>query len=217
MVLRVTDRGVGISPRNLERIFEPFFTRKAMGRSGTGLGMAVVWGTVKDHDGYIDVASTEGEGTVFTLYFPASREAVATPAPAEPAPSMEGDGERILVIDDIPEQRDIATGILRKLGYAVATVPGGEAALAWLAEERADLLVLDMIMEPGMDGLETYRRIVAEHGPQRAIIVSGFSESDRVRKAQELGAGAYVRKPYRLDAVGRAVRAELDKEPPGVP
>lgn len=214
VVLSVADTGVGISSEHLERIFEPFFTRKTMGRSGTGLGMAVVWGTVKDHDGYIDVDSEEGRGTTFTLYFPATREKVAAAASDESKAFLEGAGERILVIDDIAEQRDIATGILQKLGYSVATAPGGEAALAYLAKERADLLVLDMIMDPGMDGLETYRSIVSRFGPQRAIIVSGFSESRRVHETQKLGAGAYVRKPYRLESIGRAVRDELARPLP---
>jgi CheY-like chemotaxis protein len=101
---------------------------------------------------------------------------------------------------------------LAKLGYDVASVPGGEAAVRYLGHNRVDLLVLDMIMDPGMDGLETYIKALEINPGQKAVIASGFSETDRVREAQNLGAGAYVKKPYTLEKLGLAVRAELDKK-----
>ena len=119
--------------------------------------------------------------------------------------------ERVLVVDDITEQREIACLMLQKLGYEVITVASGEAAVEYLASEKVDILVLDMIMEPGMDGCETYRRIVEGHPNQKAIIASGFSESERVVEAQRLGAGGYIRKPYTLDRLARALRKELDR------
>jgi PAS domain S-box-containing protein len=212
VVLRVSDTGIGIPPEDLERIFEPFYTKKTMGRSGTGLGMAVVWGSVKDHRGHIDVKSRVGEGTTATLFFPATRLAVQAQEPVEPD-RFTGRGERILVVDDIREQREIAGEILTKLGYRVATAGSGEEALDQLRHHAADLVVLDMIMEPGIDGLETYRRIRALRPEQKTIIASGYSESARVREAQRLGAGTYVRKPYLLKAFGRAVRTALDRTP----
>jgi PAS domain S-box-containing protein len=211
VTLTVSDTGGGISAEDLGKIFEPFYTKKVMGRSGTGLGLAVVWGTVKDHGGYIDVRSREGEGSVFTLYFRVTREAVSAAGEAVLPSSYAGRGERILVVDDVPEQRELAMSMLERLGYAVFAVESGEAALAWLGEQEADLVVLDMIMDPGMDGLETYRAILAVRSGQRAIIVSGFSETERVRQTQALGAGAYVRKPYILEKIGLAVRRELDR------
>lgn len=211
VVCSVSDGGVGISSEDIERIFEPFYTKKVMGRSGTGLGMAVVWGTVKDHNGYIDVRSTENHGTTFTLYFPVTREKLPKETIQPSFDKFKGDGELILVVDDVAEQRDIASGMLTKLGYRVATVPSGEEAVRFLEKDHADLLVLDMIMEPGMDGLDTYIKALEIEPRQKAIIASGFSETDRVKEARNLGAGAYVKKPYTMEKLGLAVRRELDK------
>lgn len=211
VILTVSDIGIGIAAADIDRIFEPFYTKKAMGRSGTGLGMAVVWGTVKDHQGYIDVQSIEGKGTVFYIYLPACRQ----PSSQKPSkPSLEeysGRGESILVVDDIKEQRAIATGILTKLGYRVEAVSSGEEAVVHIQKKTVDLIVLDMIMDPGIDGLETYKRIIQIHPGQKAIIASGYSESERVKEAQRLGAGAYVKKPYLMEKVALAIRRELDR------
>jgi len=211
VTLTVSDTGIGIAAKDIESIFEPFYTKKAMGRSGTGLGMAVVWGTVKDHKGYIDVQSTEGQGTRFFIYLPACRQ----PSPRkESRPSIEdyrGRAEFLLIVDDIKEQRDIASGILTKLGYRVESVSSGEEAVDYLKTRTVDLLILDMVMDPGIDGLETYRRILEIHPAQKSIIASGYSESERVKEAQRLGAGAYVKKPYLMEKMAVAVRKELDR------
>jgi PAS domain S-box-containing protein len=212
VVLSVSDTGEGISADNLKRIFEPFYTKKVMGRSGTGLGLAVVWGTVKDHHGYINVESEEGKGSTFTLYFPVTREAITAEAVAIDISEYMGKGESILVVDDVKEQRDLAAGMLRTLNYSVTSVSSGEEAIAYLKDHQADLMVLDMIMDPGMDGLDTYRKVLEIRTKQKAIIVSGFSESDRVRAAKALGVGAYVRKPYIKEKLGLAVRKELDRK-----
>ena len=211
VVLSVSDTGGGIIPEDLERIFEPFYTKKAMGKSGTGLGLAVVWGTVKDHNGYIDVASQAGKGTTFTLYFPVTREEAEEDRTMPPAQYL-GRGESILVVDDVKEQRELAARMLGTLDYRVATAASGEAAADYLKTTAVDLVVLDMIMDPGMDGLDTYRRIIEIRPGQRAIIVSGFAETERVVQAQSLGAGAYVRKPYIKERLGLAVRNELDRK-----
>ena len=211
VVLTVADSGVGISPQDIQKIFEPFYTKKVMGRSGTGLGMAVVWGTVKDHGGYIDVQSLEGKGTVFTLYFPASRELLPGDKLKVSMENCRGHGESVLVVDDVEEQRIIATAILSKLGYLVAAVSCGEDAVEYIKKNPVDLLVLDMIMGIGMDGLETFREIVKWKPGQKAIIASGFSETSRVKGTQRLGAGEYVKKPYTMEKIGFAVRKELDR------
>jgi len=209
VTLSVVDNGCGISKRDLERIFEPFYSKKVMGKSGTGLGMAVVWGTVKDHNGYIDVDSEVGRGTRFTLYFPAARKMQSLPeAVTESIDDFMGQGESVLVVDDIAEQREIASEMLEQLGYAVHTVSSGEAAVAYLQENSAEILVLDMIMPPGMDGLETYKQVLQFKPDQKAIITSGFAETERVKEALSLGAGAYVKKPYMLETIGRALKAE---------
>lgn len=189
-----------------------------MGRSGTGLGLAVVWGTVKDHDGYIDVESTEGAGSRFTIYLPITREGCADDRESASPVTYQGRGESILVVDDIREQRELAMNTLGRLGYRVTAVTGGEEAVEFLRTNRVDLLMLDMIMDPGIDGLETYRRVLELHPRQKAILVSGFSETERVTETQRLGAGAYVCKPYLLEKIGLAVRNELDRpssHPPG--
>jgi signal transduction histidine kinase/ActR/RegA family two-component response regulator len=212
VVLSVSDTGEGISAADLERIFEPFYTKKVMGRSGTGLGLAVVWGTVKDHNGYINVESEEGKGSTFTLYFPVTREDITAEAAAISISEYMGKGESILVVDDVKGQRDLAASMLRKLNYNVASVSSGEEAIAYLKGHKIDLILLDMIMDPGMDGLDTYRSILEIHARQKAIIVSGFSETDRVHAAQTLGAGPNVRKPYVIEKLGLAVRNELDRK-----
>ena len=212
VVLSVSDTGEGISGYDIKRVFEPFYTKKVMGRSGTGLGLSVVWGTVKDHNGYIDVQSKEGQGSTFSLYFPVTREEELSEGQLAVSMSEnKGRGESILIVDDIREQRELAAGMLEKLNYRVEIISSGEAAFEYMKDHSADLVVLDMIMDPGMDGLETYRKIIEMHPVQKAIIVSGFSETDRVREAQALGAGTYVRKPYTLERIGLAVRKELDR------
>jgi PAS domain S-box-containing protein len=211
IVLSVSDTGSGISPTDLKRIFEPFYTKKVMGRSGTGLGLAVVWGTVKDHNGYINVQSDQGNGSIFNLYFPVTREALFQEAENVTVFDYLGEGETILVVDDVKGQRELAQDMLKKLNYQVITVAGGEEALSYLRDHKVDLVILDMIMDPGIDGLETYKRILDIHPRQKAIIVSGFSETERVNAAQALGAGAYVKKPYLLEKIGVAVRRELNK------
>jgi PAS domain S-box-containing protein len=211
VVLSVSDTGEGISPADLKRIFEPFYTKKVMGRSGTGLGLAVVWGTVKDHQGYINVQSEEGKGSTFTLYFPVIREELSKEPSHLSIAEYQGKGEKILIVDDVQGQRDLAKEMLRKLHYKAISCSSGEEAVDYLKEHPVDLVVLDMIMSPGMDGLETYQEILKIRPSQKAVIVSGFSESDRVHAAQALGAGTYVKKPYVLEKLGLAVRQELDR------
>jgi len=210
VVLTISDTGTGIASDDLEKIFEPFYTKKKMGRSGTGLGMAVVWGTVKDHNGYIHVQSTEGKGTTFTLYFPVTRKSLEKRSEISLKEYM-GKGETILVVDDVEEQRKIASGMLKELGYSVVSVSSGEEAVEYLRTHKVNLLVLDMIMDPGMDGFDTYKKILEIHPGQKAIIASGFSETDRAKALQGLGSGAYIRKPFLLEKIGIAVKEELEK------
>ena len=215
VMLRIIDTGVGIARQDLERIFEPFYTSKKMGFSGTGLGMAVVWGTVKDHNGFIDARSTPGQGTKFDLYFPISRQTSDAETEALPIEQYRGNGEVVLVVDDIKEQRDLAEFMLKRLGYRVDTVSSGLEAVDYIRNTAVDVLVLDMILEPAMDGLETYKRILNLSPGQKAIIASGFSESERVLEAQRLGAGRYIKKPYRLEQIGMALKEQLTGESTG--
>ena len=210
-VVSVSDNGIGIPAGDFHKIFEPFYSKKMMGRSGTGLGMSVVWSALKDHGGYIDVESTVDKGTTFRLFFPITRKEIAESESKLSISNIMGKGEKILVIDDIKKQRIIATQLLTNLGYAVVSVSSGEEAVEYMQSNSADLLLLDMIMEPGMDGLETYKMILKTHPGQKAVIASGFAETERVREAQKLGAGAYLKKPYTLRKLVMFVRKELDR------
>jgi len=211
--LSIADTGVGLNEKEMERVFEPFYTRKKMGRSGSGLGMAVVWGTVKDHSGFIDIQSAKGVGTTFTLYFPATKEYVKAESPKFSPDRYKGNGEKLLVVDDADVQREIARRILEKLGYDVTCCSSGETAVEYLKDHTVDVMVLDMIMDPGMDGLDTYREILRFKPGIKVIIASGFSESERVKAAQELGAGPYIRKPYTIETIGMAVKTALAGKP----
>ena len=209
ITVRVSDTGIGLSDTDRIKIFEPFYTKKKMGRSGSGLGMAVVWGTIKDHNGYIDIKSTRNKGTTFTLYLPVTREKTPSDQPVPAMAALRGKGQTILIIDDVATQRKIAGDILKRLGYRVTVADSGEAACHYLAHNTADLIVLDMIMEPGMDGLDTYKQILKIHPGQKALIASGYSRTDRVRELQKLGAGQYLKKPYTLAKLGTAVKKAL--------
>jgi signal transduction histidine kinase len=210
-ILCVSDTGIGIPEDEVDKIYEPFYTRKTMGRSGTGLGMTVVWNSVREHKGCIEVESREGSGSKFSVYIPLTREGPPAASAHNSHNNHRGRGESILVVDDIPEQRDIAARMLGQMGYRVQIAGSGEEAVAYLANESIDLVLLDMAMEPGMDGLETYRRILDIHPDQKAIIVSGYSETDRVKEALSLGAGAYLKKPFLYNQIGHVVRNELDR------
>lgn len=210
-VLEIDDKGIGISAADLERIFEPFYTKKSMGRSGTGLGMSVVWGTVKDHGGYIDVESKEGFGATFRLYFPASRSETEETTTLHIEDYL-GRGESVLVIDDSEDQRDLACRMIQRLGYAVYSASSGKEAVQMVQSRRYDLLILDMIMPPGIDGLTTYQQILEIVPNQKAVIASGYAENERVREALRIGAGAYIKKPFTLEVIGVAVRSELDRD-----
>ncbi len=210
VLMTVTDQGIGIAEGDLQRIFEPFYTNKSMGRSGSGLGMTIIWATVRDHNGYIAITSREGKGTTLSIYLPVTKAEGAPRAKQIDLADYRGT-ESILVIDDVAEQLELASDMLIELGYNVQTAMSGERAIAMLKNQQMDLLLLDMIMPGGMDGLETFQQIIRFRPNQKAIIVSGFSESERVKHIQAIGAGAYLAKPYSLKCLAIAVRGELDR------
>ena len=210
VVLKVVDQGDGIAEEDIRHIFEPFFSRKRLGKNGTGLGLAVVWGTIQDHKGFVNVTSEEGKGTTFELFFRATREDIALEVRLRGQNDVCGNGERLLVVDDVKEQRDLAVAILTQLGYEADAVSSGEEALAYLQQQRVDLVVLDMILtDPYMDGLETYKRIVQLYPGQKAIIASGYAETARVKAAMMLGVGQYVKKPYTVEKIGLTIKRVL--------
>lgn len=212
-LLRISDTGEGIAPQNMERIFEPFFTTKVMKRSGTGLGMAVVWGTVKDHKGFIDI-ETGPEGTEFRLYFPVTRKKRTQEDRNNDgdAQDVKGNSERVLVVDDMPEQRELLALMLKQLGYSAETAESGEKAVEFIKDRSADLIILDMNMEPGMNGFETAEKIREICPGQRCLLASGIEEAEMSQKAAELGIETCISKPYRLKTLGPVIRNELEKK-----
>lgn len=208
-VISVIDTGKGIAKDDINHIFEPFYTKKILGRSGTGLGLAIVWNTVQDHGGAIAVSSTRQE-TCFELYFPITREEISDKKGSVELAQLQGNGESILVVDDEKQQRNIASQMLSILGYRVETVSSGEKGIDFARNQSMDLVILDMIMDPGINGRQTYEQIIAVRPGQKAIIASGFSENEEVKKAQELGAGGFIRKPYTLEQIGIAVKKALN-------
>lgn len=200
VVLTISDSGMGIPQDKLARIFEPFYSSKIMGRSGTGLGMTVVWSTVKDHGGYLDVRSSPENGTTITVFLPSLEDDQDQPFQIEPAlqTTNRGKGETILLVDDDPAQRSLGESILTTLGYNAETIASGEEAVAFIRDIKVDLILLDMILDAEMDGLDTYKCIIKIRPDQKVIIVSGYSETDRIQKAIELGVNSFIKKPYSL-------------------
>ncbi len=209
VIFTVQDSGPGISSEDLDHIFEPFYSRKVIGRSGTGLGLTVVWNTVEEHGGRILVKSSE-QGTLFTLYFPISADKIKPEEEARPALLATTKGEHILIVDDEPQLRDIASQILTSLGYTVSTVASGEKAITFTKEHSVDLLMIDMLMDPGINGRRTYKRILQFKPEQKALVASGFSESDDVKATLKMGACGFIKKPYSIYQLAGAVKEALE-------
>ena len=208
--LIVADTGNGMPPEVLNKIFDPFFTTKATDkRRGSGLGLSVVHAVMEDHNGYIDCHSVPDAGSSFFLYFPITRENVEKPEDEQ----IYGGNETIMVVDDDSEQREVCVKLLEKLGYSVMTADSGENALEILKKTPVDLVLLDMIMPPGIDGAETYRRILSLIPSQKAIIVSGYARSERAKLALQLGAFGFLRKPLTLKSLAGSIRKALDTVP----
>ncbi len=207
--ITIRDEGVGMSKEEKEKIFEPFYTKKLKGRSGTGLGMSVVWGTVKDHKGSINVTSRKGQGTIVELDFPATSGKVPQPKESIPFSEFTGNKEKILIVDDEESPREIAGEYLTQLNYRIDKVSSGEDAVKLYKRKKHDLVILDMLLENGMDGFDTFKKLFEIDPNVKAIIVSGYSETERVKSAQRMGAGSYLKKPYSFREFGLAVKKEL--------
>ena len=213
VVLTISDNGSGIPDYMLGKIFEPFYSKKVMGRSGTGLGLAIVWGTVHDHNGYVNVQSNE-TGTTFELFFPGTRKQTDEKPAGISMNAYKGHGETILIVDDQENQRTIACNLLNELNYQTCAVVSGEEAITYLQQNKADLVLLDMIMEPGINGRETYEQILKKNPAQKAIIASGFSEDEEVKKIRELGIIQFIEKPYTVAQIGIAIKQAMHNSQP---
>ncbi len=207
--LTISDTGCGISPDIIQKIFDPFFTTKQTDKQrGSGLGLSVVDSVMKDHGGHLDIRSSVGSGTTFYLYFPSAPEVVLS---GDDVCKAGAATETVMVIDDDEMQRKVTSRMLEKIGYRVNVAVSGEQAIAILKESPHDLLILDMIMPPGMDGAETYKKVLESYPRQKAIIVSGYAETKRIQMAQRMGAGDFYYKPLTQKILAKAVRDELGK------
>ena len=214
--IRMSDTGSGIDAETRKRIFEPFFTTKEVG-NGTGLGLSMVYGIVKQHDGHIIVFSGVGQGTTFKIFLPVVESAVEQEALAFQLPLL-GGTETILVAEDEDMLRDVARDILEGLGYAVLLANNGEEAVEMYEQnrEQIDLLLLDVVM-PRMGGWEAYERIRELGGDVPLIFMTGYSAETvqsrfvkQNKSMEELGAMVLL-KPYNVEGLGRKVREVLDK------
>ena len=212
-LLRISDTGIGMDRKTLEHIFDPFFTTKEVGK-GTGLGLAMVYGIVKSHEGYIMCASEPGDGTTFKIYFPVMEGIPArfeTEAKNNEATSERG-SETILLVDDEEILRDIGRDILETFGYTVLLAPDGESALELYKERRKhiSLVILDLIM-PGMGGKQCLEKLLKINPDTKVVIASGYSIDGHAKDALKAGAKAFVSKPYELNKMLQAVRSVLDE------
>jgi len=199
-------------------VFDPSLSMQATERN-----LSEVYATVKEHGGYVQIQSEPGAGCELVLCFPVAREEEPMKKKANML-DLPGGSESILVVDDMDQQRMVASRLLNRLGYNVTEAASGREAVALFSAAAAaqanqggdlqdspfHLLVLDMIMEVDFDGLDAYREITRLYPKQKCIIVSGFTESERSREALNIGAGQFVSKPYTIQNLAIAIRAELD-------
>ena len=236
VTLTVRDTGRGIDSRILSRIFEPFFTTKEMGQ-GAGLGLSIVHGAVKGHDGWIEVGSEPGRGSVFVVHFPvwdeeqaAARVAAESPAallerlagvtqlvaaPGRASPPVRRSPPRtVLAVDDESTVLALARDILEMHGYRVLTARNGEEALRVFRDHTGeiDLVLLDLTM-PVMGGRDCFRHLKKIDPRVRVLVSSGFSAEGTASELMDEGALAYVQKPYDVDALARIVRQAIEQDP----
>lgn len=208
--LTIADDGPGIAKEDIEHIFEPFYSKKVMGKSGTGLGLSIVWNIIQEHGGWIEVKNTH-PGVAFHIYLPASQGQVCPIEQKIDPRELKGFGEKILLIDDQAEQNMIVEKSLREIGYKVSSVTSGEAGIAYLRKADVDLILLDMIMGDGMNGRETLEIIRKIKPEQQVIVISGYAQSNELRKTKELGVSLFLEKPITLSSLALSIRQGLLK------
>jgi CheY-like chemotaxis protein len=212
VLLCVEDEGEGIPPEAVPHIFEPFYSKKQMGRSGTGLGLAIVINTMRDHRGYVDVTSSEN-GSCFTLFFPvaAIAEDVLENKPVITDPPPRGQGEAVLVVDDDQQQLTIISSILRRLGYQAFQANTSERAMSLLNNRQVDMIILDKWMEEGVNGFDIYQQIKTVHPNQRVVMASGYLSPEDMVRAERLGIDHCLTKPFSTSSLAHVIRAELSR------
>ncbi|GAB4337770.1 MAG: hypothetical protein Kow0099_11400 [Candidatus Abyssubacteria bacterium] len=208
VVVSVSDTGVGMSRETVKRIFEPFFTTKEKGK-GTGLGLAMVYGAVKNHGGSIRVYSEPGAGTTFKVYLPSN----GAPEQAElsVAEAVQGGDELILVVDDEETIRSLVKDTLESYGYRVLVAENGEEAVSLYGErgEEIDLVILDMMM-PKMGGRETFQRLRELNPGIKALLSTGYSQNGKAQEILDSGVLGFLQKPYQTHELLSKLRSVLD-------
>jgi PAS domain S-box-containing protein len=212
VLLTISDTGHGMDKEILEHVFEPFYTTKEVGK-GTGLGLAMVYGIVKTHEGYILCYSELGSGTTFKIYLPALVQSGHWREAGEGEDQLKGGDETILLVDDEEYIRELGVELLSDVGYEVFTATDGESALQLYRKEqhRIDLVILDLVI-PGMGGKKCYEEILKINPQAKILIVSGYSVNGPGKEAMEAGARGFVGKPFDVSHMLKAVRDILDQD-----
>ncbi|MBW2073852.1 MAG: response regulator, partial [Deltaproteobacteria bacterium] len=210
VLLTVTDTGTGMDKETMERIFDPFFTTKEMGR-GTGLGLASAYGIIKGHGGYIDVGSTKGRGTTFSIYLPASEKRV--PKTVRHADRIIKGSETVLLVDDEETIRQVGQELLEAMGYRVLMARDGNEALEVYKKNRddIDIVILDMVM-PNMGGGEAYDRMKEINPDAKVLLSSGFSIDGEASEILERGCNGFIQKPFTMNELSGKIGEILGKE-----
>ena len=215
LMLAVTDSGCGMGQETLSHMFEPFFTTKEVGR-GTGLGLATVYGLVRQHGGHIWVYSEKEKGTVFKIYFPIVKELPA-PEVEKPlrGPALKVSGHTILLVEDNDMVRQLAHDILLTLGADILVAEGPVQALQLSAGKRVDLLLTDVVM-PGMNGPELHRRLLKSHPHLKVLYMSGYTNNAIVHHGVLGGSVDFIQKPFTLQELAEKVQASLTAQSTGI-
>ena len=207
--LTVTDDGCGMDSQTLAHIFEPFFTTKAVGQ-GTGLGLAMVYGAIKQNDGFIEVDSAVGKGTTFRLYLPRHQGALSPREVKEPARAAQGK-ETILVVEDEPAILRLTATVLEGQGYRVLSANGPAAAIRLAQEHEGELhLLLSDVVMPEMNGRDLARALVLRHPRLKVVFMSGFSADVLAAPDAQDRPRGFLQKPFSVEELTATVRACLD-------
>ncbi len=216
VVVSVSDTGSGISEEVRGRIFEPFFTTKEPGK-GTGMGLAMVYGIMQNHSGFVEVGTAVGQGTTFTLYLPQAKQAVLTQEPAREEAPVRGSG-KVLLVDDEELVRNVAARLLKHLGYEVEMASDGQDAADYYREHWREitLVILDMIM-PRMNGRECFHALQAINPEVKAILITGYDKNHGAQGILDEGVQGFVQKPFELNQFSKAIDQAIQAEPkPGL-
>jgi two-component system, cell cycle sensor histidine kinase and response regulator CckA len=208
VLMTIADNGPGIPQKDMDHIFDPFYSTKSMSKSGTGLGLSIVWNTVQDHNGWLEVKDNS-PGAIFEIYLPATHEEISPTKDMDFNPTLRGNGETILLIDDQSEQIETMEKLLASLGYYTCSATSGEEGIALFQSKAVDLVLIDMIMGDGLNGRETYERILQVRPGQKAIIISGYSKHEEAQKAKALGISHFLEKPVTIPKLTLAIKQAL--------